>query len=61
MPDLAPTSESNQRVTLSLSLDKKAHAKDVPAGETHPQSSSSAVTPATAEAPAPAPTNSALP
>jgi chemotaxis protein MotB len=31
LPDVAPTSESNQRVTLSLSLDQKAHAPEAPA------------------------------
>jgi chemotaxis protein MotB len=52
LPNAKPTDESNQRVTLSLSLDKKARAKDLP--ETVPAKDTNPLQPAQAPAETPA-------
>ena len=57
LPDLPPAAESNQRVTLSLSLDNKAHAKDDPPAGNRPP----AADPASLFAPAPAADRTPLP
>ena len=52
LPAVAPADESNQRVTLSLSLDQKGHAKDGPEPAITPEPASGQPGNAPVEAPA---------
>ena len=61
LPDVAPGADSNQRVTLSLSLDNKAHAKDDPPAEANPEPAQSPGRSAPARTPAPGIGHSPLP